>query len=244
MPALRALLLMLAALLLTTAPRTVQAQQAASSFQTAYRGELIDADGMPLSGILPLRFELLDESTGAPFWQEMRWVTVHQGRYDLRLGRTMGIPADRLGQSATLRVLLGEQGEITRQRLLLRAWEPAADPATLPRFERHTFADLAGRALRAERASFARGCRTLTGRTPAQIDRSPDLAGRIEELRRQLREEAGAQIRPDHVPSGPAGGTEGARYERICPAGYAATGIRGGGGNFLDSIQLICTQVR
>ena len=41
--------------------------------------------------------------------------------------------------------------------------------------------------------------------------------------------------------TGSAGGEGGVTYELKCPKGHVVTGVRGGSGIYLDSIQLICS---
>jgi hypothetical protein len=40
------------------------------------------------------------------------------------------------------------------------------------------------------------------------------------------------------------GGKGGQRYERKCPDGFVMTGIRGGAGALMDSVEIICTQLK
>ena len=233
-------------LLLTTFTHQAPEAQQTTVIEVEYRGEMIDADGQPISGVFPLTFQLLETADSAePVWTEQRFVTVEQGGYRIRLGRATPIPAQYAGQSMTLVIVLGAAGEIARYPFTPTPWSAAPDPLQTARIERITFAELAGRAVRADRALFAQDCRTLSGRTVDAIDRSPDLAERIEELRSQLRDEGGAQIGSDYQYAELVGHpTNGNRYDLVCPAGYVITGARGGAGNLVDGFQLVCTQIQ
>jgi hypothetical protein len=235
-----------ALLLVTSLPHQAPEAQQTTVMEVEYRGEMIDPDGHPISGVFPLTFQLFSTPDGTePVWTEQRFVTVDQGGYRIRLGRANPLPSLHAGQPMTLAIVLGATGEIARYPFTPTPWEPAADPLQTAQIERITFAELAGRAVRADRAGFARDCRTLGGRTVDQLDRSTDLAERIEELRTQLRDEGGAQVGTDYQYAEVVGhATNGNRYDIVCPAGYVITGARGGAGNLVDGFQLVCTQIQ
>ncbi|MBU6160113.1 MAG: hypothetical protein KGO50_03260 [Myxococcales bacterium] len=241
-----ALLVVPSLLLLTTFTQQAPEAQQTTVIEVEYRGEMIDADGHPISGTFPLTFQLFTTPDGTePVWTEQRFVTVDQGGYRIRLGRATPLPANLAGQAMTLAIVLGSSGEIARYPFTPAPWSAAPDPLQTARIERITFAELAGRAVRADRALFAQDCRTLGGRTIDQLDRSPDLAERIEELRTQLRDEGGAQIGSDYQYAEIVGhATNGNRYDVVCPAGYVITGARGGAGNLVDGLQMVCTQIQ
>ena len=241
-----AMLALPAALLLTTLSHQSPEAQQTTVIEVEYRGEMIDADGHPISGVFPLTFQLFatPDATEA-VWTEQRFVTVDQGGYRIRLGRATPMPALHAGQAMTLAIVLGSAGEIARYPFTPTPWAAAPDPLETAQIERITFAELAGRAVRADRALFARDCLTLGGRTVDEIDRSTDLAERIEELRTQLRDEGGAQVGSDYQYAEIVGhATNGNRYDVVCPAGYVITGARGGAGNLVDGVQMVCTQIQ
>jgi hypothetical protein len=229
---------------LSAPPATLGAQDP-TSIESVYRGEMVDPDGVPLSGTFPLTFTLFDSPDGqTPLWTETRFVTVFNGGYELHLGRATPMAPTLAGQSLTIAITLGSLGEITRAPYTPVAWAPPVDPLDTANVERITFADLAGRAIRADRAQFARDCRTLGGRDVTQIDRSADMMGRIEDVRDELREGAGAQVGEDRQYVDRFGGPNGNRYEHNCPPGYVITGARGGAGNVVDGIQFVCSQIQ
>ena len=71
-----------------------------------------------------------------------------------------------------------------------------------------TFADLAGYARRAERATTAENCTRLAGRTLAQIDQYDNVLRRIRELQQAMLP-GGSRISPESVAQPPIGGDSG-----------------------------------
>jgi len=213
------------------------------NLRMSYAGELLDGDRRPISGVFPMTFELLDPEDGeTELWSEVRFVAVYDGMYDIRLGRERAIPGALEGRLATLRVHVGE-GEVARHLVTIRRFV-AEDPAVASaRLERITFADLSGRAIRADTADFAQNCRTLEGRTAAQIDRYESVGNQLASITYDLRRERRPGTGPPLPPQPRIGSAGGNPYQVQCPPGYVATGMRGGDGDLIDAVQIICSRL-
>ncbi|TVR02654.1 MAG: hypothetical protein EA398_07040 [Deltaproteobacteria bacterium] len=233
----------LAGLWLVAAPAAAEER-----IEAPYRGEVIDQDHVPISGVFRLTFRLhADADARTPVWEETHWVAVHEGMYDVLLGSVSPLPAERLAAPLWISVLLGSTGEITRHPADLRPRQPVVDEARMAEIERLRFADVAERALFAEEAARAEDCRTLDGRTAQELDRYEELDGRIRELSRQRSDApAAGAVRVGRttqtLPS--IGGRGGQPYDRACPPNHVVTGARGRSGQLIDSMELICSPLQ
>jgi len=210
-----------------------------ATMRVAYRGEIFDDQSRALSGIYPLTFAILGP-TAQPVWSEQQFVAVYDGAYAVQLGRTGGVPRAYAGTRSRVRVSLGD---LVLSEHVYQLDEYAAASVPAARVEPIEPVDLAGRAVRADRAYVARDCRTLQGRSAEQLDHSVDLRNRLDELRARINRPGGNRIGTPTVTLPRAGGEGGLTYERNCPAGFVATGARGGMGELVDSVRLICTQL-
>lgn len=215
---------------------------AQETIRIGYAGELIDGDRKPLSGAFPLRFSLHDVA-GEELWSELRWVTVLEGIYDLRLGADRPVPAALAGRSLELRIAIPESGEIMRHPLVVEAWQPPPPALSQAQVQRMARAALAARAIIAERAGRAETGRRLAGTPLDRIDQAGNLAERIEEIRTLFERERGAQIGTETVIVDRIGGATGRPYTRNCPTGWVMTGARGGAGRLVDGFQVICSRL-
>jgi hypothetical protein len=209
----------------------------------AYEGELLDDLNRPISGVFPLTLSLYrSDAATEPVWVEVQHVAVLEGRYQIYLGRTRGVPAVWEGQTRVLSIELGDAGEIARHPIVLAAWDPAErDPA--PQVRGVGVTELAGRAVSAERATYAQDCRALSGRTAQELDRFDALQTRINELRSALNQAGSQRVGRETVTQSRIGEAGGNPYQRTCPPGFVATGIRGGHGRVVDGYRLVCTEL-
>ena len=134
-----------------------------------------------------------------------------------------------------------EPGE--RIPFAVRAATTRDDSPSGPIFRGKSFADVADRALVATRAATADNCSTLGGKTAEEIDQSKELNKRVSELREALREKSSIKLGGQQQVLERVGGAGGNSYQRQCPPGFVVTGFRGGQGQFLDSIEIVCNAI-
>lgn len=208
-----------------------------------YTGELADDDLKPISGIFRVTFKLFpDTSAPTEIWAETLFVTIVEGRYDVALGRITPIGANLDGRQLFLSATLEEEpGE--RIPFAVRAATTRDDSPSGPIFRGKNFADVADRALVATRAATADNCSTLGGKTAEEIDQSKELNKRVSELREALREKSSIKLGGQQQVLERVGGAGGNSYQRQCPPGFVVTGFRGGQGQFLDSIEIVCNAI-
>ncbi len=208
-----------------------------------YTGELADDDLKPISGIFRVTFKLFpDISAPTEIWTETLFVTIVEGRYDVALGRITPIGANLDGRQLFLSATLEEEpGE--RIPFAVRAATTRDDSPSGPIFRGKNFADVADRALVATRAATADNCSTLGGKTAEEIDQSKELNKRVSELREALREKSSIKLGGQQQVLERVGGAGGNSYQRQCPPGFVVTGFRGGQGQFLDSIEIVCNAI-
>ncbi len=208
-----------------------------------YTGELADDELKPISGIFKITFKLFpDISAPKEIWSEEVFVTIVEGRYDVALGRISPIGANLDGRQLFLSAALDEDpGE--RIPFAVRAATTRDDSPSGPIFRGKSFADVADRALVATRAATADNCSTLGGKTAEEIDQSKELNKRVSELREALREKSSIKLGGQQQVLERVGGAGGNSYQRQCPPGFVVTGFRGGQGQFLDSIEIVCNAI-
>ncbi len=208
-----------------------------------YTGELADDDLKPISGIFRVTFKLFpDISAPTEIWAETLFVTIVEGRYDVALGRITPIGANLDGRQLFLSATINEEpGE--RTPFAVRAATTRDDSPSGPIFRGKSFADVADRALVATRAATADNCSTLGGKTAEEIDQSKELNKRVSELREALREKSSIKLGGQQQVLERVGGAGGNSYQRQCPPGFVVTGFRGGQGQFLDSIEIVCNAI-
>jgi hypothetical protein len=202
-----------------------------------YEGELQDAQRKPIGGIFPLSFSLhRNAKKGRSLWKEEHFVAIDEGRYAVILGSRTPIPSGLNLAKLFLSVSLSGGNEIVRERLSPDSLRGPAtsgsrvtsrkpgdigDPKKIVEY-----AETAGLAYEAEHAKVAD---RIGDWTQAEIeDHLKNAGGKV-------------RIGSSKRYTGSAGGEGGVTYELKCPKGHAVTGVRGGGGIYLDSIQLICS---
>ncbi|MGM0577846.1 MAG: hypothetical protein ACQEXJ_19120 [Myxococcota bacterium] len=200
-----------------------------------YEGQLQDADRKPIGGVFPLSFSLHESPRGGrSAWTESHFVAVDSGEYAVELGKKRPIPPDLDMDRAYLAVSITGGAEIVREQVDADSVKrtgaaPSADGKPSEAGEGKggmaDYADTAGLAYEAEHAKAADKIGTLS--EEALLEKLKEAAG-------------GGNIGSNRRYTGSAGGEGGVAYELNCPEGHVVTGVRGGSGIYLDSIQLIC----
>lgn len=216
---------------------------AKASKQVRYEGKLQGADRKPIGGIYPLTFSFFRSARGGrPLWSESHFVAVDDGRYVVQLGKKRPIRATVNLDRVYVGVALTGGEEIVREPLrpapepppqvaAPSAGAPSAAPVTAAPTKGADgrlvvdYAETAGEAYEAHHAKVADKLGSLTA----------------EDVQEKLKRTGGkATLGKKKHFSASAGGDGGTHYELLCPPGYVVTGVRGGGGIYLDSIKLIC----
>ena len=202
-----------------------------------YEGELQDAQRKPIGGIFPLSFSLhRNAKKGRSLWKEEHFVAIDEGRYAVVLGSRTPIPSGLNLAKLFLSVSLSGGDEIVRERFSPDSLKAAANPGARGTSRKPgdigdpkkvvEYAETAGLAYEAEHAKAA--------------DRIGDWTQ--SEIEDHLKNAGGkVRIGSSKRYTGSAGGEGGVTYELKCPKGHVVTGVRGGSGIYLDSIQLICS---
>ena len=202
-----------------------------------YEGKLQDAQRKPLGGIFPLSFSLhRNAKKGRSLWKEEHFIAIDEGKYEVTLGSRTPIPSGLNLGKLYLSVSVAGGDEIVRERLspdslagASRGGAPEAEKrpgASGDSRKVVEYAETSGLAYEAEHAKVAD---RVGDWGPTEIEDHLKSAG--------TRVRIGSSKRY----TGSAGGEGGVAYELKCPKGHVVTGVRGGGGIYLDSIQLICS---
>ncbi|TXD39904.1 hypothetical protein FRC96_06435 [Lujinxingia vulgaris] len=212
-----------------------------------YRGLLQDESGAPISGVFPLEFNLYRDGMAAePMWTERHYVSVIEGRYQVPLGSDEPLRAREVDGQRWLGVVLVGEGELLRDRITIaRPGLPGESDTSASRVTR---AEVADRAIEAERAVIAESADALGELTVEEIERLSNLA--LERLGQHIADpsahEATARYKlgtNSQVLDG-AGGRGGTHFSLKCPPGHVVTGLEGRAGRMLDSITAICTPLQ
>lgn len=212
-----------------------------------YRGVLQNEQGEPVSGVFPLNFQLYRGNMSADsIWSERHFVSVVDGRYQVRLGTRAPLARHLLEGDRWLGVELDGEHELLRDRLLVQRPGDGEGAEEVDEDSRVSYADVAERAAEAERARVAETAMSLDGLTADDLEEQSELA--IQRLGEHVadpdaHQAAGGPTVGDTVTSAgeEVGGSGGSSYEMNCPDGYVVTGIRGGAGRVVDSITLLCS---
>lgn len=212
-----------------------------------YKGKLLDDAGKPVSGIFPLTFRLHPSLKARnALWTETLWVAVDRGVYTVALGASKPLPRRDDLDKLVLSVSVRGGPELLREPFLPVEARPPVLTAG-PAGASHggpggragsgvRYAETAAYAVEADHAKNADRIQNLT---------LEDLVRRLaEEIGNALGQGAGGKVRIGTTKrlgnrvGGPGGTGE---YNEGCPKGHVMTGIRGASGNFIDSIQIICS---
>jgi hypothetical protein len=206
--------------------------------KVVYEGLLEDGKQKPIGGVFALSFSFHKRPKGGKsLWTESHFVAVDHGRYVVELGAARPIPGHLKLEELFLGVSLTGGAEIIRERLAPSAVQEdgaqASAPLAIPADSRSgsrgsvvDYAETAGMAYQAEHAKVADRLGSLTE----------------DELYERLKGTTGkARVASHKRFTALAGGDGGVPYELKCPKGHVVTGVRGGEGIYLDSVQLICS---
>lgn len=223
----------------------------------AYKGKLVDESGKPISGIFPMTFKMYAGlKAKKPVWTETMWVAVDRGVYNVHLGAAKPLPPLGDLDKMVLGVDVKGVGELVREPFAAAELRPPVLSAGAPRAALPGAGPTPGRAGAAGSAKYADTAGYAVEADHAKnTDRLMNLT--LDEVVRRAAEEAGGGgaggaaaaggkvrlgtgKRYGNRVGGPGGTGE---YNESCPKGYVMTGIRGGSGNFVDSIQIICSPI-
>lgn len=233
-----------------------------------YSGKLQDERAHPISGVFHLEFKLYKgENAKQSTWRERHFVAVVDGSYTVPLGTHETLEQKAIPDDAWIGVELTGEGELLRDRFEVAAdGEDTADgsasnakqvelsEATRELLEqakdgdRIAYADIAERAVTADRADVAARAESLGDFSVDELEQKASLA--LERLGDHISDPdaheatGGIRLGDDRKIQKRVGGKGGGRYEVNCPPGYVVTGITGGAGRLIDSIRIICTKLR
>lgn len=271
-----ALVTVLALLFLCTyaAPPALAAEpERASEIVVDYQGRLQDANGDPISGVFNLEFKLYDgEHAAHSVWSARQFVAVVDGDYTVPLGLKNPLQRSALPSDAWIGVEWIGQGELLRDHFKIAGkLEDSADskssaggnqanlqwkisPETRALLEaakkgdRVAFADIAERAVSADKADTALRAETIGDMNAEDIKETSTLA--LDRLGEHLADPnaheatGGIRLGDNHSVQKRAGGRGGSPYKVMCPPGQVVTGIEGAAGRLLDSIRIVCTKLK
>lgn len=238
-----------------------------------YQGYLQDDQGQPISGIFHFNFKLFEDEDGdTPVWEEAQHVAVVQGTYTVPLGESEKITRVDLPESPWIAVDWVGQGEILRDQFHVSeapaqavapgaAEEPKQSSAEVKLSKetrelleaaksgkKVTFADVAERAVAADSAESALSAERLGDMSAAELKRATQLA--LDRLGDHIADPnahsatGGLGLGTEQAVQQRIGGAGGDPYQVNCPPGYVVTGIKGGAGKMIDSISIVCSQLR
>lgn len=231
-----------------------------------YEGQLQDADGNPISGVFPLKFNIYTDSKAAEaLWSERQYVAVVDGTYKVPLGRKSTLNRENVSGNRWIGVELVGEGEILRDKLRLQESQIAANDAEgdsgtgvdtsktrellekARKSDQIAFADIAERAVGADKAKHAETADKVGSMTAKEIERLSNLA--LERLGEHIADPkahkaSGGKLGDRERVMNSVGGPGGNSYERHCPPGFVVTGIKGGSGRVVDSISIICQRIQ
>lgn len=227
-----------------------------------YTGRLQDQSGSPISGVFHFEFNLYSDSKSAePLWTETRYVAVVDGSYTIPLGQNVKLQREHIAGPRWIGVELVGEGEILRDKLSIKETSPddeadgegAVSDKTKRWLDRAannsdmTFAEVAKRAVFADRADRAESAQKVGSLTADEIERLSNLS--MERLGEHIADPeahgaTGRTLGDETRVLDQVGGSGGASYRTECPPGFVVTGIKGGAGDMLDSIALICRRLQ
>ncbi len=215
-----------------------------ASKQVRYEGQLQGPDRKPVGGIYPLTFSFFRSARGGrPLWSESHFVAVDDGRYVVQLGKKRPIRATVNLDRVYIGVALTGGDEIVREPLR-PAPEPPPQAAAPPRPAAPSAAAAAAVATKTADGRLVVDYAETAGEAyEAHHAKVADKLGSLtaDEVEEKLKRTGGRVTlgKKKHFTAS-AGGDGGTHYELLCPPGYVVTGVRGGGGIYLDSIKLVC----
>jgi hypothetical protein len=242
-----------------TTPKAGSTESDKDRILVDYTGRLEDQSGAAISGIFHFSFNLYSDSKSAePLWSETRYVSVVDGSYTVPLGKTKALQREHIAGPRWIGVELVGEGEILRDKLSIQSGaagdEDASKDALSEKTKRWlneaaensdmTFAEVAKRAVFADNADSAKKVGSLSA---DEIERLSNLA--MERLGEHIADPdahgaTGRSLGDQTRVMKQVGGSGGSSYRSECPPGYVVTGIKGGSGDMLDSIAIICRRLQ
>lgn len=222
---------------------------AAQGLEVTYAGQLASDQPESLAGIFALEFRLYETTEAEEsLWEEQHFVAVLEGEYEITLGNHVLLDSEYLGREMVLGVAFNGE-EFERNPLLIEAaseddggvdsnWEdPCEDPELI-------CVDIADRTALAYTTEVAEDGENWAGRDFDTVDGYTAILdhfiGHFSDPFAHLAEEERPHVGRTQTILPHVGGEGGAHYERLCPDGYAAIGVRGGSAIYVDSIEIIC----
>jgi hypothetical protein len=218
------------------------AQAPAEPGTLPFVGELIDAESTPISGVFGAVFKAYAQAAGGePLWSERGYIAVENGMYHIALGVGTPIPTELSGRDLFIAVELSGN-EVSRAPVTIELAPRPRSRADIIAGLDIVYADVAERAVVAEEAREAENCSRIGGLTLDEIDRYDELLDEIvsvrEDVNRVSRPTTGRSTTLERI-----GGAGGLPYNRTCPPNHVVVGFRGGAGDLIDSVELICAPI-
>lgn len=231
-----------------------------------YQGRLQDGQGRAISGIFDLEFKLYDgEHAARSSWSARQFVAVVDGEYTASLGLNQPLQKSALPDDAWIGVEWVGQGELLRDKFKIAGesghdeqsptntqWEVSTTTRQLLEAAKDgksvSFADIAERAVSADKADSALRAESIGDMNAEEIKRTSELA--LNRLGEHLADPdahaatGGLLLSDKHAVQKRIGGGGGSPYQIDCPPGHVVTGIKGTSGRMVDSIRIICTKLQ
>jgi hypothetical protein len=217
-----------------------------------YRGLLQDENDQPISGVFALDFKIYDRSISAtPLWSERHFVAVVSGEYLAPLGAHRPLNTSHVDGERWIGIELVGEGEILRDRLVIREPSVTIPVATAGSGARVAFSDVADRALEADRARVAESAERLGNLSLTEIERLSNLA--LERLGEHIADpnahqggagRPGGALGTERRVMEIVGGRGGTPFDVRCPRGFVVTGIEGSAGRVVDGIRIVCSPLQ
>lgn len=229
-----------------------------------YEGTLQDQNAKPVSGVFQLQFNLYDgQNAKRSAWNERHFVAVVDGAYTVPLGSQKTLERSQLPKDAWIGVELVGEGELLRDRFQMAGSNSTGQQQTedvaisdetrkllesARQNKQIAFADVAERAVTADKAEVAVRAQQVGDLSAEELEQKAQVA--LERLGEHIADPdahaatGGLSLGSEREVMKRVGGSGGERYQVNCPPGYVVTGIKGGAGKLLDSIQLICQKLR
>lgn len=232
--------------------------------EITYTGRLQDENGAPIAGIFHLKFDLYESpNSSESVWSQQRFVAVTDGNYSVPLGKERPLPKSLLDRSSYIGITLVGEGEILRDQLRIESPTPEnggsprranldSETKNLLQEARQNndlaFADVAERALQADQAEVAQKLGSLTVEDIRELAQSDERA--MNRLGKHIADpnahqnQTGGGLGEQRRVMRTVGGSGGNDYRVDCPDGHVVTGIKGGAGNMVDRITIVCTSLQ
>jgi hypothetical protein len=162
-------------------------------------------------------------------------VTVDGGKYQITLGKKRAIPSHLKLDNMFLAVSISDGAEIVREKI---------DPSSVQNFEQARQANHPIASKKSKEKSVVDYAETAGLSYESEHAKTADRIGNLSEkdlLEELNKPKPSVKLGSSKRYTSSAGGEGGIAYELKCPKGHVVTGVRGGAGLYLDSIQLVCT---